>query len=555
MSGRCGIPSAPKHLTAAHSVRSARERCLQAIALVLAATGLLPVIGLLLIVSGEWDLLKEISEKWGLESRALRLSLETGGIAVLTALVSAAYAVLFAHWSAKGGIARQLLGAAHLAVFFVSPFVYTQGWINLLGTGGFLENALRGSGTRLPVLYSAGGWVFLSVLQFIPLGLLVVWLARRKVNGIYQEDVIGYQFNVWNRIRTIHWSSYRIAFTAAFFVVFLFTFWNWEIPSMLRQNSFPLEVMSFFGSFYDYGSAIALALPSFLITGVIAIALAILEGRRGADEARCGSRPTATPSGRDVKRNKAGWFVFSVFPILSLLMPVLALAAKIDGWEEVKRVLALFRHDIPTTLTLGVTVGLIASTIAVLVQSQMAVRLKPSVGVTTLSWVAITLPGILSGIGLAKLFSEVPLVAAVSGSVVRLFLCELILFVPLAIVGMNALSSFWKRNWTEHAKMTGNPWLFFQVGLSAGWLQILGLVLAIASLVMREVPVALANYPPGASTVALTIETVLHFDQPAVVSVLCLTQLALVFILWLIGGGIAFLVKHVQQRERSCREN
>ena len=61
---------------------------------------------------------------------------------------------------------------------------------------------------------------------------------------------------------------------------------------------------------------------------------------------------------------------------------------------------------------------------------------------------------------------------------------------------------------------------------------------------MREVPASLLNYPPDGSTLALTIETMLHFDQPQLISALCLIQLLISLVMF---SAIA-LTSHLSKR-------
>jgi ABC-type Fe3+ transport system permease subunit len=159
----------------------------------------------------------------------------------------------------------------------------------------------------------------------------------------------------------------------------------------------------------------------------------------------------------------------------------------------------------------------------------------------------MAMPGILVGMGYVYLFNF-PAGAPVTRANLQLILIELTILAPL--VGMLTLVqlSAWPDRWTAAGgffglgpvrQLTGIALPLFGEGVAAVF--VIGFAFAI-----REVPASLLNYPPGGGTVAISIETMLHFDQPDKVAVLCVAQIALL----LLGGSALFagtrLIRYVR---------
>lgn len=509
-------------------------------AVLITFAGLLPHVGLFLAVFSEDSFaVKTFREAFQspLTQDALTRSL---GLGVMTASIAILLALLlhFCLGLLPGKVYPFALGIQCIGLM-ISPYVFTQGWIGLLGSTGTLREIDSLSTLLAPFsLYTSYGALALLVLQLTPFALLFLELGIRSLSQAESNLDRLLRLSLTQRLRAWELPRYGPIVLLAWIWLFILAFWSYDIPSMLRVHTFSLELLSNFGSFYDYGRALALSLPVML--GSVAIGLLSFAwiNRRSQFDTQVEMNHPSSHGYR--KKTSPGIYILTLFalsflPLATLGVPLLGLLAQIESLSALPQHLALFKGDFSTTILVALPSGLLVASATLLYACWLFCDPHQSPRwIIALQLFFLTTPALLGGIGFAWLFSRLPAGGIVDG-LPRLVIIQFALWTPLALLLIPSLFSFWRRSWTETAHLLQRPSLVWQIGRRPAAPAFVLLFLIVATLAAREVPASLVNYPPGQSTLSLSIETVLHFDQPAVVASLCLGQLVLAVALWTAG--------------------
>lgn len=425
------------------------------------------------------------------------------------------------------------LGGYGLAAL-VSPYIVVQGWINLWGRGGWLRAAAGMGGGERFSLFSAGGSLAMHLLLWLPTGVVILWAARTGLAEKHEDFMRLYQPRWRDALRTYYRAKYLVGAGVAAIYTLITVFWSYEVPSILSQPSLAMEVMAAFGSFYDYGAAAALVLPPLAATLVLgSMMFPLLRGEGLAWRRAAGARAPR------------GWAaVVLTLPLaLGLGMCVAGLMARLQRTDEIGPALVLARADFLNTLIVALGAGgvvALAGAVAGLGWRLSGCGAWKRVGVVVAVG-ALAVPPVVGGIGWVHLYGT-DLLAHAPCTILRLVLVEGVLFLPLAVLLGYVATAGWTQAWSRELAQFGREAAGGRMAgrLFAGRWVLLGA--AGGALAAREVAAGLLNYPPGGSTLAITIETMLHFDQPTALSVLSLAQLILVAGFWACGlAGYRYL--------------
>ncbi|MEM7674211.1 MAG: hypothetical protein AAF212_12785, partial [Verrucomicrobiota bacterium] len=216
-----------------------------------------------------------------------------------------------------------------------------------------------------------------------------------------------------------------------------------------------------------------------------------------------------------------------------------ALWKNIGGLQAFTQFFDEYQEEFWNTIRVGVCSALFASVLsyAWVLLGRLWGGSRWQLGIVCLSifWMV---PPVLLGIGWVALW-RLPIY-----EVARLHSLELyvigahtaLVFIPiLALLG----SVSWRRQHNETLDVVGAgtfPRILLINHRLKGVLGVLSL--AGFAVVAREVPAGLLNMPPGQSTLAVSIETLLHFEQPDRVAALCIAYMGAV----VIAGGLLYVV-------------
>lgn len=419
-----------------------------------------------------------------------------------------------------------------------SPYIVIQGWLNLLGPNTWIQLHVLPTGWSL---YSKLGYVLLQVLLNSGLSMLIIHGGKALLDRKYSDFLKIYSVSFFNRLRTILHTQYLAPLLASFSFVFLQAYWHYDAASMLRQNLLSLELMTAFGSFYDNGQAAAIALPACLTT--LPLALLMLMGLS----------PMITslkvPASSAPRSAKVGSFLgLLLLPILLLLVPLGGLITKFSSvrlaWDSLK----LVATDLTNTAQVGLFSGLLLTLVSLLLAGYFRRYSRQAKWIIPMIILALSMPSVLNGIGMIHLRSWIGDRFFPQGPL-RLVVLNTMLWSPAcAITGLASLLRLPTR-WIDEMRLMPRSSVISWIRIAGPFLIPTAIQLFILgfALSLREVPASLLNYSPDGGTIALTIETMLHFEQPNALSALCLAQFGLVVTIWIAGAvGLHCLRKRMQ---------
>ena len=483
---------------------------------------LLPIIGLLLGLRdiGSVNLLTVF------ESTRIRyLLFDSLRIAVSVGLLSSTLGfVLASILKRMSHLLRNIVAGTLLLLYLLSPYLLAQSFIALLGEKGIIWQAFD-SGALFSI-YTVSGVIAIATIWLTPLALIIHLSANTLPFGYHDElKALNVSWLKW--IRYYAFPAYGTAFLLSFGLCSLVAFWNYDLASMLRVNVFPIDVMAAFGSFYDY----KMALELIIFPGVMSLVLLGLLGW-------CASKHLWGATVRDNRANAQVQTGFTPVQGLVLIGVLIGYAIflsslwnTIGNYDVFETEIAKFQSEWSNTIKYGMF-----GTIIVLFVSFLMSMLGRLSSDRTSRWIASftvliwLFPPVLLGMGWISVWN-LPLLEMGRRWGIEMYLIGIhsaSTIVPILVVVM---SLRWRRSNNEALKgVCGSIWtrilLFFnsQRGL-------IGILLFIGfATIVREVPAGLLNMPPDGSTLALSIETLLHFEQPARVASICLAYFLTIFI-------------------------
>lgn len=477
--------------------------------------GMLPVAHLLLANEElDYTIISELAWSPG----TFDLSWKTARLALITACISA-----FIGWGTSALIRSSprpyLWLAFYVLGFTISPYIAAQGWIQILGTNGSLWKCL-GITSRPELLYGPYGLVFLLCLQFVPLALLVFVSTHQPMAREDRELQSLAQPPFWKRFYLFYLRRYKAPFLFSVVLIFWLAFWNYETPSILRQNTYALSVYAAFGSFYDYNQALGYlfhasvyAIPTVLI--ILWLTPAISSNIRSL---------SATP------HTTSKWYWKSsilcglcLIPLCSLAFPVIGLIMDLDNLQMLSNAFTDYSRDIQNSLIVAASASALATAMCIAFV-YIGHKVNGWMVLALAAIVLLVIPPLCTGIGAVHWFAQH---GEGEAGLERIVLVNGLILLPILIL---PASLGFSRN-PDTLKDTQSLFHIsafkrLKLFLKPVYLPRLLLIFGFGFLMtLREVPASLLNYPPDGSTLALTIETMLHFDQPKLISSLCVIQL------------------------------
>jgi len=211
----------------------------------------------------------------------------------------------------------------------IPPHIHTLAWIALCGKNGYLFKLCSPLFTvdfLSSFLYSATGASMLLAFSYFPLMVLPVMAGLQGINNELEEAGSMYQspLAVFRTITLPLITPY--CFAGAVFV-FIFSFFTYGVPAMLRVPSYPGEIFTRFSAMYDSGGAAALVAPvALLCCFFLFTQWRVMRGKLYTTAFSKSSRPfvlSQSPTGTGLI------FLFvSTWLVLSAIVPLVALLLK-----------------------------------------------------------------------------------------------------------------------------------------------------------------------------------------------------------------------------------
>ena len=463
--------------------------------------------------------------------RTVRLASVAAATAVAVAWIFAAAA---ARLPGRLAIVASLLTCLPL---LVPSSLLGTAWIAALGRQGVLARALHAwLGVRVNVYSFAAAAGALAMRYFGIATVILTHEWRRRLGAAAAERV----FHIPRATSAIR---LRLApavgpTAAAFLVVMLFSMNDHILPGMLLVSTYGTQVLIQYQTYLSSAGATALSAPMALV-GIAMLAAALLLARRRAAD------PGDARSGPALRRSAAatvcGGLTVAAVLVAALAAPVAALAWRAGSVEALWQAAVEAKQEARRTLELACLAGALTALLSAVLAGHWA-RCRREGRFTTVPVVLInlTVPASLPAIGLIEL-TRTGMLAGLDGTNWPLVLAYLARFIP---VGTLLLYAVWR------AEDDGDV-LAARVYRMSRWAvirhilwpkrrtAILAVLVLSALLAATELEASVLLAAPGASTLGVRLETMIHTAPAWMFSALALDVLLLTAPALVVLGAVA----------------
>lgn len=463
------------------------------------------------------------------ESRLFSLLLRSMLMAMGATCLSLLFGVTFAFFLARFDFyGKKLCSFLYLVPLFIPSHIHALAWIYLCGEKGILNRWLMQvffADSPVFNLYSSFGATFILFLSYFP---LMVLLIMTGLSGMDQrlEESAAFHYSPLTALRKITLPLITPYIVTGAVFVFLFSFFNYGVPSMLRIPSYPGEIFVRFSAFYDEAGAAALAAPVI----VPALLLLVFQWKYMKNKRHATVRTGRMDSMSHALFPKSKYISIYVYAILtiSVFLPLVALCMQAETLTSFKVALGWSFQEILTTFL----VAAVAATCAVIlsffiVRCIEGLASKQKSLFEMLTFVPFAFPATLTGIGLIYLWNT-EITGFVYSSFCILVLASLARFLPFAIrivsaafkqidPGLREAACFCKSGFIKR-------WCCIDIPLMGRGLLVCWVVTFI--LCTGELGATLLVIPPGSGTLSLKIYTLMHYGAGPLVAALALILIA-----------------------------
>ncbi len=460
--------------------------------------------------------------------RELRMLLRTVGMASIASafagLMGLAYA-LSQHRSARGWRALLALGAP--LALLMPPYLMATAWARLLG----------GPDTPVEIYGWAGSGVVLGSCLF-PLVALPVTVALRSVGGGAAESARLLLPRRRDRALLVL-GIVRPHLLGGMALVFPLAAANLAVPMILRTNVYSLEVFTQFSANYDVPRAVLSAVPLAILALLVLVLRQLLLDRA--------PRLLVTPKWRPdaaVGHWSVGLLGLTIL-LLTVLTPTAALVRDITDLTQFEQSLATAGDEVFVSLQ----VSAMAAALMVLIGAGYGRFLAGcSRGVQMflggLGLIPLVLPGAILGLGLVVLSRDGWLPWFIYDTPVVLALAAAGRFLPFAMLLAWAAEERVGPRFEEAAWLAGlSPsQRLLRIKLPIIAPELLAALAFCFAFAMGELAAAVLVEPPGTTTLAVRLASLLHFGEDGIVSSLCLV---LAFLVLLVMGIVSLAANRI----------
>lgn len=489
---------------------------------------LIVVLPLLALVVAPWSNERLVSsgtpQASSFDARALTLLGRTLLLALSTAVIGTLLGLVAGHAISlqRQSVQRILLLLMTLPLL-VPPFVHALSWIMIGarwfgGFHGFIPSLLVLALSLWPV----AGWVCWS--GFIHADGSLIDAARLGT---------GRRLGLW-RIRL---GLLRPHLMTGLIFLALFALSDYAVPSLFRINTYPVFVFSQFAARYDLDSGLKMAWP-YILFPLIALAV----WRRWIPATIFQSlgrhfKPALQGSTKAERRVWGGLFLLLL--IISALVPLLALAGGLKGWDSIARAWKTAAPQVWTSLAVSATAATLLAGIGLI--SALALRSEQGWkrgSQDFLSLLPLALPGTLFGMGLIFLWNR-PAFRWMDVAPMLVVLLYLARFIPFAVrTALAGMGSVEQGVWDAARLAPASPFRWLKdlfLPLMAPWLVVAWALVFVFSL--HELAGTLLVIPPGFETLGVRIYSLYHYGASDLVAALSL--LIITLSLSILGAGLA----------------
>ena len=435
---------------------------------------------------------------------------------------------------------RRILAVLLSIPLLLPPYILAVCWFNLLAKNGVLVRVIPARTVELLSgwLFGLPGCLWVLVSAFLPVVMILTLVYLHAVNPRLEEA--GRLIARWPAI--LRYVTLPMILPGILFggiLVFLLALGEVGVPMFLRYPVFPVETLTQFSAFYDFGAAAAAATPLLAVT-LLVLALERVYLR----EKTYRLRPT-TPGRRMLVIPLGRWRVPALLavsllaaatvalPLLALVVSSLSPFAYLEAWSKAADSLGRSLVFAGVGATLLTVIGFFCGYLI----HHRALRLWRAVD--TLTLLLFTLPGTVIGVGLIALWNR-PGTGFLYASAAMVIFAYLAQYTALTSRITLATLANVPQSLEEAAQMTGAPWLarIWHVvvpaalpGVIAAWL--IGFIFC-----LRDLGASMLVYPAGQDTLPVRIFTLMANGAPSLISALCVILVAVTLISLAILGSL-----------------
>ena len=507
---------------------------------VLIVAGLLPLlvmVGKSVTVNGHFSLetyrtVLTSRREWVLIAHSLLLSLST---AALATLIGVPLGILFGKTDLTF---RRFFTVLFSLPLLIPPYMTAIAWFFLLGRRGMLSKLLGSAagGIASAWLFSPVGCVWVLFTSFLPIVILITLIYLKTIDPRLEEA--GRLMAGWGHVlRTITFPLILPGVLLATMLVFLLTLGEYGVPAFLRYNVFPVETLTQFAAFYNFGGATASAIPLIAIAG-----LALVVESRFLREKTLLTQPP--PGGKFFLRIDLGhssiWLTAAIglFGVCVVILPLSVLISQslpvtfyreafIRAGDSIRRSVIYAGVGATALTILGFFLGYLVHT--------RAFRFWRALDSLTFFLFAIS--GTVIGIGLIALWNR-PVTNFIYGTPAIIMMGYLARYTVIPHRMTVATLAHIPGTMEEAAQVAGATWfrrLFYILaplskrGLMGTWL--VGFVFCI-----RDTSVTMLINPPGHDTLPVRLFTLMANGTPGLIAALCVVMIVITLLPLGLGG-------------------
>ncbi len=411
------------------------------------------------------------------------------------------------------------------------PYLLAVAWSAVLGREGWLSDMAGGSLAAVSSawLFGLGGCVLVLTTVFTPVAMLLTIAYLKTIDPRLEEA--GRLVARWPRVLFgITLPMIRPGLAWATLLIFLLAIGEFSVPMTLRYDVFPVEILTQFSAFYDFGAATTAAVPLALLPVTVLIGEELFSGPpRGAMRGFMGA---AEGSLIRLGVARIGWCL--AVGLIAAVLVVLPLSGLLLQTSHVDYIDALDRAGDSLLRSLlyaacGATLLTLLGFFCGYLVHTRALRAWRWVDFLTLF--LLVLPSPVIGIGLIGLWNR-PATDWIYGTPMMILLGYLAQYLALTSRTTAAALAQIPAAMDEAAAVTGAGWfrrLFLitvpltRPGLLAAWL--------IAYIFcLRDTGIAMLVYPPGHDTLPVRILTLMANSPEGLVAALCVLMMMATFL-------------------------
>jgi len=503
-----------------------RRATLLLVVFALAVVGFLPLLAILgksVLVDGKWTLsvyehlFSNPAQYWTPVRNSLTLAALTAGCAVL---LGVPLGLLLAKTDVP---LRRPLTVTLCVPLLLPPYILAICWFNTLSRLDWLTAAAS-------FLFGLPGCLLVLVSALMPGVIILTMICLHAVNPRHEEA--GRLIAGWRPVLTnitLPMISRGIAFAGL--LVFLLALGEVGVPMFLRYQVFPVETLTQFSAFYDFGAAAAAATP------LLAVTLLLLAFERRYLREKTYELLATTPDKKMLVIPLGRWrgpAALAVILLAGATVAVPLFSLVLSSFSPFAYAEALGKAA--GSIVRSVAFACIGATALALLGFFCGYLIRYRTfglwrAVDTLTLLLFTLPGTVIGIGLVALWNR-PGTAWLYSSASIVILAYVAQYSALATRITVATLANVPRSLEEAGQTVGAPWFarVWHIIVPAALPGIMTAWIVCFIFCMRDLGASMLVYPAGEDTLPVRIFTLMANGAPSLVAALCVILVAVTVI-------------------------